>query len=249
MTSKVGNRLYATIAAALRQRILEGEFAVGDRMPAERLLAAEYAVSRPTIREALFALEIDGLVEVRIGSGVYVLARAVEGGDAVAEMGPFEILEARRIIESEVCALAAARITAEELGALDLLLAEISVEATGDLVRSEDVDRQFHLTIAQATQNSALVNAVEALWEARENSREYRLMAGKAHAAGIVPRLDEHAAILDALRARDPEAARRAMRQHLNRVFDSILLATEVHEVELAKERIAAQRRKFASQS
>ncbi|WP_242123486.1 FadR/GntR family transcriptional regulator [Sphingobium sp. Sx8-8] len=249
MSSSGTSRLYARIAAALRERICSGEFSIGQRLPAERLLAAEYGVSRPTVREALFALETEGLVEVRVGAGVYILSSSTPAETGEAGMGPFEILEARRLIEGEVCALAASRITEEQLGSLAKLLDDIELGATGNISRSEAADREFHLLIAEATQNSALVNAVEALWTAREHSPEYRLMASKAHAAGVIPRIEEHARIHAALARRDASAARNAMRQHLTRVLDSILLATEVHEVELAKQRVAAQRRKFSTQA
>jgi DNA-binding FadR family transcriptional regulator len=247
MESAATNRLYARVAEALKMRICSGEFAIGQRMPAERVLALEYGVSRPTVREALFALEISGFVEVRVGSGVYVLATSATVDAEDADMGPFEILEARRLIEGEVCALAATRITQEQIAELERLLTEIDLSGDGNLERSEGADQRFHILIAEATQNSALTNAVEALWAARERSPEYRLMALKAHAAGVVPLVDEHAAIIQALLTRDPVEARNAMHHHLSRVLDSILSATEVHEVELAKERIAAQRRKFVS--
>lgn len=247
MESVAPQRLYARVADALRKRICDGEFAIGQRLPAERLLALEYEVSRPTIREALFALEISGLVEVRVGSGVYILASSTANTPKDAEMGPFEILEARRLIEGEVCAIAAARVTDIQIAELEQLLVAIGHGGASDVTVSEDADRRFHVLIAEATQNSALVQAVEALWDARERSPEYQLMASKAHAAGVVPRVDEHAAIIHALLTKDPTMARNAMHQHLSRVLDSILLATEVHEVELAKERVAAQRRKFIS--
>jgi DNA-binding FadR family transcriptional regulator len=244
--SKDLNRLYSRVAEDLTEKIGSGHFAVGERLPSERLLAREYQVSRPTIREALFALEIDGLIDVRIGSGVYVKAALPSDSLATAsEMGPFEILEARRLIEGEACALAARRISGAELIVLANLLEEIGAENSADVERAEVADREFHEMIARSTQNSAMVNAVEQLWDARMRSREYALMSKKAHAAGIVPQVNEHRAIYTALANRDEEAARSAMHKHLERVLDSIMLATEVHELELAKERVEAQRRKF----
>jgi DNA-binding FadR family transcriptional regulator len=91
--------------------------------------------------------------------------------------------------------------------------------------------------------------AVEMLWEARARSPQYRLLTDKAHEAGVVPGEDEHAKILDALRSRDVAGARAAMRSHITRVLDSLLKATEVHELEQAKARIEEQRRKFAGQA
>ncbi len=101
-------RLYERVARDLSRKIAEGEYAVGRRLPSERDLAQAYAVSRPTIREAIIALELDGLVEVRLGSGVYVMASLPRDGQAGAmEVGPFELLEARRAITDQALELAA----------------------------------------------------------------------------------------------------------------------------------------------
>jgi DNA-binding FadR family transcriptional regulator len=242
-------RLYEKVADDLAQRIAAGEYVLGRRLPSERDLAQAYAVSRPTIREAIIALELDGLVEVRLGSGVYVTARLPRGGEAGAtDVGPFELLEARRAIEGESAALAAALITDEQLQELHQLVAEMQQsENARDVVMSEDADRRFHMLIATSSQNSAMVAAVQMLWDARARSPQTQLLSAKAHAAGVTPRIDEHAAILDALRQRSPEAARRAMREHLTRVLDSLLAATEVHELEQARARIAAERKRYGA--
>ena len=240
-------RLYERVANDLSAKIAEGRYAIGQRLPSERDLAQAYGVSRPTIREAIIALELDGLVEVRTGSGVYVTARLPRGGQAgEMDVGPFELLEARRAIEGEACALAAALISDEELDQLERLVGEMQQENDRDVVMSEDADRRFHMLIAECTQNSAMVAAVQMLWEARARSPQTKLLSLKAQAAGVIPRIDEHAAILSALRQRSPEGARNAMRSHLSRVLDSLLAATEVHELEQARARIAAERRRYA---
>lgn len=244
------SRLYARIAQDIARNIASGQFQVGQRLPAERELAQTYNVSRPSIREAVIALEVDGLVEVRMGSGVYVTAKRPRGGkSAVTDFGPFEILEARRAIEGETCAMAAAHITEEELRELDRLVTEMQTENVRDIVRAEDADRRFHLVIANATRNSAMPMHVQLLWEARARSPQYRLLADKAHAAGLRPRADEHNAIIDALRSRDPDASRQAMRDHLTRVIESLLEATETLELEEARARIAEQRRRYVGEA
>ena len=241
-------RLYERVAEDLAQRIAAGEYVLGRRLPSERDLAQAYAVSRPTIREAIIALELDGLVEVRLGSGVYVTARLPRGGAAgEMDVGPFELLEARRAIEGEACALAAVLITDEQLDDLQALVTEMQAENIRDVVMSEDADRRFHLLIASASRNSAMVAAVQMLWDARARSPQTKLLSAKAHAAGVIPRIDEHALILSALRTRSPEAARQAMRDHLTRVLDSLLAATEVHELEQARARIAAERKRYGA--
>jgi DNA-binding FadR family transcriptional regulator len=239
------SRLYDRVAKGVAAKIADGEFAVGERLPSERELALAYGVSRPTVREAVFALELDGLVEVRKGVGVFVVAKSPRGGEAaVTDIGPFELLEARRAFEGEACAVAASRIRDTDLEDLEALLREI--DYGGDVLAAEDADRRFHIRIAEITGNSAMHAVVEMLWEARDRSPQYRFLTDKAHEARVVPREDEHAKILAALRSRDPAKARTAMRSHITRVVDSLLKATEVHELEQAKARVDAQRRKFA---
>jgi DNA-binding FadR family transcriptional regulator len=238
-------RLYERVAGDLAAGIADGTYPVGGRLPSERDLALKYAVSRPTVREAIIALELDGLVEVRTGSGVYVISRQPRGGKAGAtDVGPFELLEARHAIESEACALAAARITDETLAELEALAAEMDA---ADIAQAEEADRRFHLLIAEASQNSVMRETVVALWEARARSPQYQLLSRKALAAGVAPRVDEHRDILRALQKRDPKAARQAMRQHLARVLASLLAATEVEEVERARAKVAAERAKYSS--
>ena len=112
-------RLYRQIAEQLRELIGKGEFAVGARIPAERDLARQLGVSRPSVREALIALEVEGWVEVRTGSGVYVLDRSQRtpppaNGAAGIEWGPLEIIRARRMVEGETAATAALQGRSEE---------------------------------------------------------------------------------------------------------------------------------------
>lgn len=239
------SRLYERVSTDLAARIADGTYTIGQRLPSERQLAQTYAVSRPTIREAIIALEVDGLVEVRMGSGVYVTAQTPRGGKPVeADMGPFELLEARRAIEGEACALAATHIDGAVLAELDALVEEMQRTAD-DITASEDADRRFHLAISRATGNSAMYMAVEMLWDARARSPQYRLFSDKAHLAGVTPVVEEHRLIVDGLRSGDAARARSAMTSHLSRVLESLLQATEIHEVEQAKLRVDAQRRRY----
>jgi DNA-binding FadR family transcriptional regulator len=244
----IKNRLYARVSGDIAARIGQGEYEIGSRLPAERDLAVTYKVSRPTIREAMIALEVDGLVDVRKGSGVYVVARGPEGGQArETDIGPFELLEARRAIEGEACAIAAGHITDAELDALSALVAEMQNENLhGDVERSEEADRRFHLSIAEATRNSALVATVEMLWDVRARSPQTRMLDHKALGAGVKPRVEEHSLIVDALASREPARARAAMRAHIGRVLETLLELTEVEELARARQRVAAHRRRYA---
>ena len=248
MSAKNDNRrLYEKVSQDLARAIAQGRYKVGQRLPSERDLALAYEVSRPTVREAIIALELDGLVEVRMGSGVYVTAKKPRGGKAgETDIGPFELLEARRAIESEACAMAAVRIEDQQLTELANLVSEMQDENARDVVMSEDADRRFHMLIAKATQNSAMISAVQLLWDARARSPQNQLMSVKAHAAGVKPRIDEHAEILRALRTRSPSTARQAMHDHLTAVIEALFEATEVQELERARAQVAEQRKFYA---
>src|SRR5918993_3660734 len=133
MSNAENSRLYDRVAKGVAAKIANGEFAIGERLPSERELALAFGVSRPTVREAVFALELDGLVEVRKGVGVFAIARSPRGGEAaVAGIGPFELLEARRAFEGEACAVAASRIRDKDIEDLEALLREI--DYSGDVL-------------------------------------------------------------------------------------------------------------------
>ena len=141
MTSLASHgRLYQELARRLMQDLSAGRYAVGDRMPAERDLATHYEVSRPTVREAFIALEVQGLVEVRIGSGAYV--KRLPGKQEVPglNISDFELTEARMLFEGEAAALAATQITDEEIGELAQLVAAIAQESLSP-DGTEDADR------------------------------------------------------------------------------------------------------------
>ncbi|WP_076073051.1 FadR/GntR family transcriptional regulator [Sphingomonas montana] len=241
-------RTYARVSANLQERISCGEYGIGARLPPERELAQIYNVSRPTIREAIIALEVDGVVSVRQGSGVYVIAKQPRTGIAgETDIGPFELLEARRAIEGEACALAATQIDIGQLQQLDALVDEMQGDnLENDIPRSEQADRQFHMVIAEASGNSAMSAVVDLLWDIRFRSPQSRMLTTKAHLAGIKPRVEEHVAIVDALRRSDPVQARAAMRLHLERVLETLLETTEIQEVNQARDRVHQQRRRFA---
>lgn len=243
-------RLYEQLAQTLAAQIAAGQHPVGNRLPAERVLAQTFGVSRPTVREAVLALELDGLVEVRMGSGVYVRARVPDGGMAgETDIGPFELLEARQAIEGEACAMAARRMTAETISVLRALVDEMESENAHDVIMSEDADRRFHIAIAEATGNSAMSQAVRALWDARDRSPQHRLLSHKGRVAGITPGIPEHSAIVDALATGDPVAAGTAMRDHLARVMATLLDATETEAMEVARARIAEQRKRYMAKA
>jgi DNA-binding FadR family transcriptional regulator len=239
-------RLYQQVAEKLMSAIDLQEYHTGSRLPAERKLAERYKVSRPTIREAIIALELAGYVEVRTGSGVYVIEHA-KGSESTSEMdvGPFELTEARILFEGETAALAATLITEKEIAQLEKALEDITL-ANKEQPTSELQDRKFHLLIAQATRNSAIVSVIDDLWELKINSPLNERVFEKVREIGYRPRIEEHQAIIDALRAHNPQAARTAMREHLGRLINELLDATEIKAVEDIRKRATEDRQRFS---
>jgi len=242
-------RLYEQIARKLAKAIADGKYEIGQRLPSERELAQTFEVSRPTVREAIIALELDELVEVRLGSGVYVKNRQPpSGAEGAKDIGPFELLEARHAIEGEAAALAALRIDDAQLTELSNLIAEMRDDNKhNEILMSEEADRRFHELIASSTQNSGIIAAVQMLWDARARSPQSHSMDDKGRARGLKPPIEEHAAILRALKKRDPEAARAAMHQHISRVIEDMLKVTEVEEIQRARAIAAEKRRRYSS--
>ena len=214
-------RLYRQIAERLRQRMVSGEFAVGSRLPAERDLALQLGVSRPSVREALIALEVEGLIEVRTGSGIYVQTTGTNAHrpsgkalDAPAEWGPLEVMSARILVESEVAALAASHAQKHDIQAIRKGLQKMRQEAARDEIPRWG-DEAFHEAIAQACGNSVLLDTVQRFWQARNGSLFERLGDYFEHPASWQTAIAEHQLVLDAIEAHDATAARKAMQKHL----------------------------------
>lgn len=253
MSAPDSKRLYQQVAHAVAESIRSGQYPAGGRLPSERDLAETYDVSRPTVREAMIALEIQGYVEIRHGSGIHVTRTppAKESGFDL-DIGAFELIEARRLVEGETCALAAVSITDEEVAELERLLVQMEREGEGAPDQGASgqgggdaavrADRAFHLLIAGASRNSALSHVVEMLWDLRYRSPLCVEMLARAFAAGDRPRIAEHRAIVAALAKRDPKSARAAMRDHLARVIDGVLEATESEALKKMQAEAAARR-------
>jgi DNA-binding FadR family transcriptional regulator len=241
MTARGQERLYQDLARALLEALAAGHYPVGARLPAERELAQQHGVSRPTVREAIIALEVQGLVEVRVGSGAYVVRLPGKEDVPGFAISAIELTEARLLFEGEAAALAATQVMDQELEAIESLVAQIARDNL-DPAGSVEADRAFHLAIARATRNQAVYDAVEQLWRLRDSSPEAALLHQKARTANIKPVVDEHSAILQALKDRDPAAARAAMRAHLSAVLDSLLFATEERAMEEARRTVQTRR-------
>jgi GntR family transcriptional regulator, uxu operon transcriptional repressor len=214
----VAERSYQRLANEILKLITSGALKANDRLPSERLLAERFGVSRASVREAIIALEIRGIVEVRIGSGIYVRALKPSSFMTEASMGPFELLRGRLIIEPEICAAAAAGAKDADFDAI--YTAIVSMRNTiGDKRANEIADRSFHVAIASATGNGMLARIVAGVWDRRRGP-----MWEKIEEHFHTPRLreasiDDHLHIFNALVARDSIAAKTRMHKHIERVI------------------------------
>ncbi len=244
---KKTSRLYQRVANTLAREIRAEKFVPGQRLPAERDLAQRFDVSRPTIREAIIALEIIGLVDVRKGSGVYVRDESAST-DEVTELdiGPFELIEARTLFEGEIAGLAAELVTDDQIKGLKAILDDMEQENLAG-VSGELADREFHLSIARVTNNSAIVGALEYLWDVRYHSPLCIRLMSKVRATGVKPIIKEHQKIIDAIASRNPEKAKSAMREHLAGVTEGLLAATEVDAMQRAREEVEKHRKRYGN--
>ena len=212
-------RLAAQILALLAQKGVKA----GDRLPSERALADQFEVSRTSVREAIIALELQGAVEVRGGSGAYVIQTPATAAQTSVFMpeagpGPFELLRARCLIESEIAAVAAETRKDADLDRIFEALADMRLHMN-DKVANEAADRRFHLYIAESTGNSVLLQMVTAMWDHAKGPVWAKIDQHFHSPALRVSSQEDHQRVFDALLVRDPVAARAAMRAHLERVI------------------------------
>lgn len=208
-------RRYRRIADEIAAGIESGRFKVGKRLPPERELSAMFEVSRPTLREAIIALELSGQVEVRGGSGVYVLEVPETQEPVGAESGVFEILEVRKLIEPGIAEIAARSIDKHSMRGLRECVLEM-IEAFESNRLPDAADERFHLLLAEVTGNSAIIAVVQQLWGLRAKSDTLRHLEEYAGVERVrLATIEDHLRVLSALSSGDPEAARRAMAEHM----------------------------------
>jgi GntR family uxuAB operon transcriptional repressor len=217
------HRAYQQVALRIVDIIRSGEFRAGDCLPPERELAGRLSVGRNVLREAMIALELAGLVEVRVGAGTFVLA-ANERPDHFDLQrledqgpGPFELCMARRLIEGNVAALAAKARSKADVEKLRDFVMKLESLASAPYEVKDSWDRRFHVGIAESTGNMVLASVVESLYRVMDGAMFTRLSSHvRLHDLELTVR--EHRMILACLEAGDPEAARAAMEQHMDNV-------------------------------
>ena len=208
-------RLYQEIAMQIKAHIESGEFAVGARLPAERELAQQLKVSRPSVREALIALEVEGLVEVKTGAGVFVCERRRPFPSTISYEGPIEIMLARSLIEGDIAARAATKMRNADIKELERIVKAMNPSQTDQELCLPN-DRAFHLYIAEKAGNSVLVRFVAELFDARHTPLSVQFGKHFENAHTWMVAVAEHHEIIEAFALRDSLAAKRAMERHLH---------------------------------
>ena len=208
-------RLYQQIADQLRGLLDSGEFGPGDRLPAERELAEKLGISRPTVREALIALEVEGRIRIKVGSGIFVTDPSQQNGRKESPIeGPFELLRARELVEGAVAEEAARQATPEDIARLDDVIGrmERSLHPSPQTLR---LDRDFHTSVAGILGNAVLVRFIGELFDERINPYFERLSSYFENPTTWSQALAEHRIVRDAIAGGDAAGAKRAMQHHL----------------------------------
>jgi len=217
-------RLYEQVMAQLREYATAAGLKAGDRLPPERELAERLGVSRASVKQAIVVLEVQGLVDVRHGGGMYLLRDTldIEPVDVLVERRRRlpDVLDAREALETKLAELAALRRTDDDLAAIDAALQHMAAEvAAGEL--GEEGDRRFHAAVTAAAHSELLAEFMSAIAEPVAESRHESLQQPNRP----VRSLDQHRRIAEAIHGRDAKAAVRAMRRHLQTVSRVRLLS------------------------
>jgi GntR family transcriptional repressor for pyruvate dehydrogenase complex len=215
------SKVYEQITEQIEQLILSGKLRSGDRLPTERELAEQFQASRTAVREAMKTLAQKGLVDMRPGRGTIVidgtsqamrhsLGLMMRVGQAD---GPENLVEVREILEPEIAALAAARATEEHIAALQEAV-EIMDASLDDADTFIDADNDFHRALAKATQNALILSFLDSIVDLLSEQRKNIFSVTGGSSRGQM----HHKLLLAAIERHDPEAARVAMRAHLQQV-------------------------------
>lgn len=237
-TQALSQRPYQEVGELLRRMITQKQYAVGERLPPEREIAGMLNVTRTLVREALIMLELEGLIEVRRGAGIYVINDTPTRAEAARrpgnDAGPFEMLQARQLLESNIAEFAALQATRDDIVKMrQALTLEEQELASGAVTDAENGDRDFHLAIAEATHNSLLVELFKQSWQWREDnvmwSQLHRHLVNSDYRRQW---LEDHKKILATLIKKDARAARAAMWQHLENVKQRLLEFSDVDDID-----------------
>jgi DNA-binding FadR family transcriptional regulator len=234
------NRIYQTIFNKIQEDIKAGVYKIGDKLPPERDLALQLGVSRTSVREAMIALEVNGIVEVKLGSGVYVINDHQDAANPQtgfntsihpsllphlqedAVITPFEILEARLMVEPYLAELAAKNRSEEQLEDIKeafLMNVRDNLEHSTEHIG----DRLFHIRIAEASQNNACTFFLNFLLSKHYTDFFSRMRSLYTPEDMPLRSQLEHQEIMTAIQAQDAQAAHDAMKNHLQNVISIFL--------------------------
>lgn len=222
-------KVYMKIVEQIRDLIKEGRLKPGDKLPPEQILAEKFGTSRPSVREALSALEILGITESRGGKGNFIKDNLdtplyeQKYRELEEEESPFEILEARKAVETEIVGLAAKKATKEDIVSIRESLDKMKSAMT-NIPRIMEFDREFHINIAKAAHNSLLFSMITYL----ANLQREKLWINLKEKSWSIPGrpqkyLEEHTEILNAIKNKDSKGARKRIHDHLAGVERDLL--------------------------
>ena len=222
-------KVYMKIVEQIQDLIKEGKLKPGDKLPPEQILSKEFGTSRPSVREALSALEILGITESRGGKGNFIrnnlgfplyeqIFKELE-----EEESPFEILEARKAVETEIVGLSTKKATKEEIDAIKESLNKMKENMT-DIPKIMKIDREFHINIARAAHNNLLFSMMIYLADLLKEKLWIKMKEKSWNIPGCPQKyLEEHIEIFNAIKNKDSKDARKRMYDHLAGVEKDLL--------------------------
>jgi DNA-binding FadR family transcriptional regulator len=223
-------KVYVKIVEQIKELIDEGKLKPGDKLPIEQVLAEQFGASRPSVREALSALEILGLTERKAGKGNVIKANNMnknindeEIRELEQEESPFELLEARKVIEVEIAGLASQKFSKEDIVDIEVSLNKMKT-VLKDIPKMMEVDREFHINIAKAAHNNFLFSVMLNM----NNLLKERLWVNMKKKVWSLPGypqkyLKEHTEIFEAIKSKDSNTARETIYSHISGVEKDML--------------------------
>ena len=217
----------ADIAALVRREISKGNLQLHDRLPPERVLAETYGAARGTVRKALTRLEDEGFVEIRPGSGTYVVHKPADSAaSAIENATPLELMDTRFALEPHVCRLAVLHGRRSDFDAMDALCARME-GCVNDPAGFSEADTAFHRALVDSTRNGLLIWIIEQIGTVRGADDWTRMRHLTLDEATITLYNAQHRQILNAIRTREPERAANIMKEHLETARLSLTRASE----------------------
>ncbi|NBG87742.1 FadR/GntR family transcriptional regulator [Isachenkonia alkalipeptolytica] len=228
-------KIYESVIEEVQQMIIEGTLSKGDKLPTERDLAEQLNVSRTSVREAMRALEVLGIVQVKQGGGNFIkeqfddaLVEPLSMMFILNQSHPREIVELRRIIEVESVYRAAERISDEDIKELRVIIDQLNIHTKSrNEIKSAEYDKEFHYSICRIADNylfSNILNMVSNLMDVLIKDARGTILL-KEHNRDVL--IEQHEKIFRALAARNPQGAADAMKEHIELIFDEYVSSIE----------------------